>query len=119
MSDVTSSTRSLRFGATAKTPSMKLNAWPACSTLAARIGNHAALTGSQHLTMIDASRHISRQDGHSAGFATSAADDGPELLDRLQRLAVATCEGGEDGALVLCQLLADDGDQKDAPGGPG
>ena len=69
--------------------------------------------------MIDAGRQISRQDGHGAGFASAASNDTPELFDRLQRLAVASCEDLEDDALVFGQLLADDRDQKDAPGDPG
>jgi hypothetical protein len=44
--------------------------------------------------------------------------DAPELFDGLQRLAIAACEGFEDDALVIGQRLADDGDQKDAPGLP-
>ena len=68
--------------------------------------------------MVDAGRQISRQDGHGARFAASASNDGPKLFNGLQRLAVATCEGFEDGALLVGQLLADDRDQKDAPSLP-
>ena len=68
--------------------------------------------------MVDAGRQISRQDGHSAGFPASASDDGPKLLDGLQRLALAAREAFEDDTLLFGQLLADDRDQKDAPSLP-
>ena len=45
-------------------------------------------------------------------------NDAPELFDGLQRLAIAACEGFEDGTLLGDELLPDNGDQKDAPGGP-
>jgi hypothetical protein len=51
--------------------------------------DHAPLARSQAVPMIDAGRQISRQDGHSARFATSAANDSPELLDGLKRLSPA------------------------------
>src|ERR1700722_17828407 len=68
--------------------------------------------------MVNAGSQINRQDCHSAGFPAAASDDGPKLLDRLQRLAVAAREGFEDDTLVFGQRLADNGDQKDAPSLP-
>ena len=95
VSEVAPSTRSLRFMATPKMPSTKAKADAAC--------------------WVDAGREISRQGGHSAGLPASAAN---ELLDRLQRLALAAREACEDGALVSRQRFTADRDQQHAPRHP-
>src|SRR3984957_10920514 len=119
VSDVAPSTRSFRFGATAKTPSTKANALAACCTLAANKGITPRSPGARLSLRSTQAARLSRQDGHSARLAASASNDTPELLDGLLRLANAAREALEDRALVIGQLLADDGDQKDAPGDPG
>lgn len=45
-------------------------------------------------------------------------DDAPELVDGLQRLALAACEALEDDALVVAQRLAANRDEQHTPGGP-
>ena len=51
-------------------------------------------------------------------FCRLCVHGGPELLDGLQRLAIAVCEGLEDGSLFIGQCLADDGNQENTRGLP-
>jgi hypothetical protein len=110
VSDVELATRSMRSGAVSKIPLTKEKAFAACWVEAAMSGMTPRSPGARTFSVVDASRQICRQDSHSARFAAAASDDSPELLDRLQRLALAAREGSEDLALIIEQRLAGDRD---------
>ena len=118
VSAVSFSSRSFRFGAVAKMPGDEVERLRSLHRARRQDRKRAALAWRKRVAMVDAARDIGRQDGHRAGFAASTSDDSPELLNRLQRLALAPCEAVEDGSLVVGQFLADDGDQESAPSGP-
>ena len=66
----------------------------------------ATLTGDQRVAMIAEPADVGGECRYCPGLATSSPDHGCELVDTLQRLAVAAGELFEDAPLVLTERFA-------------
>src|SRR6516162_515267 len=64
------------------------------------------LTRHQRIAVVAQTCNVGGERRHCPGLATSSPDHGGELVDTLQRLAIAAGQLTEDLALVLTELFA-------------
>ena len=78
----------------------------------------AALAQNQLSAIVDHGREIDQQRRNGSRFAAAPADDAPQFVDPLARLAPTASKLGEDRPLFVRQSLAHGGDEQDTPGQP-